>query len=113
MKNKFKRPRKNNDYSQNKIKLNKKTPHKVKSAIRNSASKGGVNKALREIIFERDGHKCVYCGSKEDLTIDHKVPVSKGGKTIKYNLVTACRKCNQMKSCHQVKFIKEWAKLVK
>lgn len=48
-------------------------------------------------IFRRDGNTCQYCGSKKDLTIDHVVPVSKGGKSTWTNMVTACHKCNNKK----------------
>ena len=55
------------------------------------------------IKFKEDAEKvCYYCGrkiiKKEDLTVDHIVPVSKGGKTAKENLVIACKACNAEKS---------------
>ncbi|XDD50811.1 HNH endonuclease [Leptospira sp. WS92.C1] len=40
---------------------------------------------------------CHYCGKKfspEDLTMDHLIPLAKGGKSIKANLVPACKECN-------------------
>lgn len=52
----------------------------------------------RHNIFKRDGGKCQYCGVNKDLTIDHVVPRSKGGKSTWTNLVTACKKCNSRKS---------------
>ena len=48
-------------------------------------------------IFKRDKHACVYCGSKERLTIDHVIPKSKGGKNTWDNLVTSCFPCNHRK----------------
>lgn len=51
----------------------------------------------RQNIFKRDGYQCVYCGSKNNLTLDHVVPRSKGGKTSWTNLVTACQDCNSKK----------------
>lgn len=44
--------------------------------------------------------KCHYCGQQtppKDLTMDHVVPLSRGGKSTKGNLVTACKACNNQK----------------
>ncbi len=51
----------------------------------------------RHNIFKRDGNKCQYCGTSKDLTLDHLIPRSKGGKSSWTNLVTACKKCNAKK----------------
>ena len=51
----------------------------------------------RHKIYKRDGHKCVYCGNSKQLTIDHLIPKSKGGKNTWENLVTCCSKCNVKK----------------
>ena len=48
----------------------------------------------RNNIFRRDLNMCVYCGANKDLTLDHVLPKSRGGKTSWQNLVTACKKCN-------------------
>ncbi|MDF7818173.1 HNH endonuclease [Runella sp. MFBS21] len=51
----------------------------------------------RQNIFKRDSHRCVYCGAQEDLTLDHVMPKSRGGRTSWDNLVTACKRCNTRK----------------
>ncbi|SOE22069.1 5-methylcytosine-specific restriction endonuclease McrA [Spirosomataceae bacterium TFI 002] len=51
----------------------------------------------RQNIFKRDGNACVYCGTTRDLTLDHVIPKSKGGRTNWLNLVAACRPCNSQK----------------
>ena len=51
----------------------------------------------RQNVFKRDGNLCVYCGVREELTLDHVMPRSRGGKTNWTNLVTACKKCNAKK----------------
>lgn len=51
----------------------------------------------RHNIFKRDGHQCQYCGTAKDLTLDHLIPRSKGGKSSWTNLVTACKQCNSKK----------------
>jgi len=49
---------------------------------------------LRQRAYERDGHRCVICGTDAELTIDHIVPVSKGGANNLENFWTLCRPCN-------------------
>lgn len=52
-----------------------------------------INKSITNDLVPR----CVYCGiflTKEILTIDHIVPLSKGGSNCKTNLVTSCQQCN-------------------
>lgn len=52
----------------------------------------------RANVIKRDKHTCQYCGTnKKEMTIDHIVPSSKGGKSEWYNTVAACKKCNNKK----------------
>jgi 5-methylcytosine-specific restriction endonuclease McrA len=51
----------------------------------------------RRNIYARDGNRCQYCGKKfptTELSIDHIVPRSQGGKTVWENVVCACLRCN-------------------
>jgi 5-methylcytosine-specific restriction endonuclease McrA len=48
-------------------------------------------------VMVRDGNKCSYCQSSRDLTIDHIIPRSKGGKSTFENCTTACKPCNNRK----------------
>lgn len=57
-----------------------------------------LTSAAKEKIFIRDKYECQYCGSKEELEIDHIIPLSKGGNNDDSNLITACHKCNNLKS---------------
>lgn len=41
---------------------------------------------------------CVYCGKKKKLTIDHVVPIDRGGTNDMDNLVPACKSCNSRKN---------------
>lgn len=52
---------------------------------------------IRAAVLDRDSHKCSYCGSTYDLTIDHIIPVAKGGTSIIENLRTLCGRCNMSK----------------
>ncbi|MEC7641142.1 MAG: HNH endonuclease [Nitrospinota bacterium] len=43
---------------------------------------------------------CHYCGkkfSRSELTMDHIVPLARGGKSVKGNVAVSCRSCNQDK----------------
>jgi len=51
----------------------------------------------RALIYKRDDHECQYCGSDKDLTLDHVIPRSKGGRETWENLVACCTKCNLKK----------------
>ena len=42
----------------------------------------------------RDGYSCQVCGADENLTIDHLIPISKGGTDDLDNLLTMCGRCN-------------------
>lgn len=53
--------------------------------------------AIRTAVHERDGWKCLHCGSKEGLSLDHIYPHSKGGSDDLDNLQTLCRPCNSRK----------------
>ncbi|MGQ9736151.1 MAG: HNH endonuclease [Thermaceae bacterium] len=52
----------------------------------------------RRNILRRDRYTCQYCGRQGgELTVDHVLPKSRGGKSTWENLVTACRSCNLKK----------------
>lgn len=51
----------------------------------------------RTNIYRRDGHACLYCGSRSHLTLDHVLPKSRGGGNTWENLATCCKKCNSRK----------------
>lgn len=57
-------------------------------------------KFSRSNMYLRDLYQCQYCEevfSAKDLTLDHVMPRSKGGKTTWENSVTACKSCNHRK----------------
>ncbi len=57
-------------------------------------------KFSRQNIYARDKYRCQYCGQKfssEELTYDHVIPRSRGGKTEWENIVTCCVDCNRRK----------------
>ena len=57
----------------------------------------------RRTVLARDGYTCQYCEARPDkseLTLDHVVPRSRGGRSSWENVVTACTRCNQRKGHH-------------
>lgn len=70
--------------------LESKEPRKV-------AQKFIGKKHIREFIFKRD-KKCLRCNSINRLTIDHIIPITKGGENKLSNLQTLCKSCNSIKS---------------
>lgn len=60
-----------------------------------------IGKKDKTYIFIRDNKRCFYCGKRlkfRQTTLDHFLPLSKGGKDEVFNLVTCCKKCNKIKS---------------
>lgn len=54
-----------------------------------------ITSKTRERILDRDGHKCLRCGSTETLEIHHITPVARGGSDDKNNLATLCSECHK------------------
>ncbi len=53
---------------------------------------------VRIFVWNRDGGKCVKCGSQRRLEFDHIIPVSKGGSNTARNIQLLCESCNRKKS---------------
>ncbi len=56
-------------------------------------------------LFVRDRQVCAYCGRRfalDDLTREHIVPTSRGGRDTWMNCITACRACNGLKGCRLI-----------
>lgn len=72
-------------------------------ASRGHARPGHANPApalTNPALFARDRYVCLYCGdhySRGELTRDHVVPLSRGGRDIWENVVAACIGCNVRK----------------
>ncbi len=65
---------------------------------RRPGQRQAVPREMRRAVFERDGGKCVACGSSFDLQYDHVIPVALGGATTVENLQLLCGQCNREKS---------------
>ena len=64
---------------------------------------------LRAEVFRRDNHLCLRCGAKHGLSIDHIVPVSKGGQNTIDNLQTLCMPCNISKGVATISYLSKTA----
>jgi hypothetical protein len=54
--------------------------------------------SIREYLRDKERDKaCIYCGSHEDVSIDHLIAQNLGGPDIGDNAVLACRSCNSSK----------------
>ena len=56
-----------------------------------------IPESVRQFVYRRDGRACVACRRTSDLTLDHRIPYSKGGPDTIENLQTMCRSCNSRK----------------
>jgi HNH endonuclease. len=95
--------------------------HKYRFRIENNLGRRGSDYRRRYFIMNKpvigDKYICVYCGkllTKDELTVDHIYPIGKASNSLKYqkklsrkgiknindgkNLVSACAKCNALKS---------------
>lgn len=57
-----------------------------------------VSKEDWKELLNKFDNSCAYCGTQSDLTKDHVLPISKGGKHEVKNLVPACKNCNSSKN---------------
>lgn len=57
---------------------------------------------LRQRLFDKAGNRCADCGTTERLTIDHILPLSRGGSNSPSNLQVLCSDCNASKGTRVV-----------
>ena len=76
-----------------------KVPHVIR-LVRYVHVPRSVIKFSRRNVLVRDQYTCQYCHKEfptVQLTLDHVLPISRGGETTWENVVTACKKCNNKK----------------
>jgi 5-methylcytosine-specific restriction endonuclease McrA len=57
-----------------------------------------IPKSVQREVWQRDGGRCVECGSQLNLEFDHMVPVALGGSNTARNIQLLCEACNRRKS---------------
>src|SRR3990167_9566456 len=69
-------------------------------------------RARNKTRFIKEKGECARCHKKENLTIDHIIPRSKGGARYdKRNWQVLCNKCNQWKKDYEIKHLKGFRKV--
>lgn len=58
---------------------------------------GVYNRKEWQEVLTKYGNKCLCCGSTEKITLDHIIPLSKGGTNTIENLQPLCSRCNRKK----------------
>ena len=71
---------------------------KVKNDIISDRKTRRITQEVKDKVWNRDGGKCVECGSNEKLEFDHIIPHSKGGANTYRNIQLLCEPCNRSKS---------------
>lgn len=55
-----------------------------------------ISKKVKDIVWNRDGGKCIICGSHYAWPNSHFIRRSQGGLGIEENIVTMCQRCHSM-----------------
>lgn len=54
-----------------------------------------IPKRVKDAVYERDGGRCIWCGSAEGLPEAHFISRAQGGLGIEENVLTLCRSCHR------------------
>ena len=73
---------------------NKKSVDSLEESVRSRT----IRQNVKDKVWNRDGGRCVECGSNENLEFDHIIPFSKGGANTYRNIQLLCEMCNRVKS---------------
>jgi 5-methylcytosine-specific restriction endonuclease McrA len=70
----------------------------IQKSLENSNQRQAIPDEVQMFVWNRDGGKCVKCGSQEYLEYDHIIPLSMGGSNTARNIQLLCEPCNRKKS---------------
>lgn len=72
--------------------------HQVVPTQSGRGSRTAIPQHIKTAVWQRDGGRCVQCGSNQYLEFDHIIPVARGGAHSIENVQVLCRGCNGKKS---------------
>ena len=74
-----------------------KTVKKIKGKKHKQTKATEIPKSVKEIVWERDNHRCIFCKTTVDMFYAnaHFIPRSSGGLGIPENIFTACENCHR------------------
>lgn len=75
-----------------------KIPERETLNVDSSRASRYIPDAVKAAVIVRCGGRCVNCGRTDDLQIDHRIPVARGGTSDESNLDALCGRCNRRKS---------------
>lgn len=64
---------------------------------------------ITQAVLGRPGTRCAYCGTDQDLTVDHIKPLALGGDDQPHNLQPLCRPCHTSKSARMRRLVRSQA----
>ncbi len=68
----------------------------------NGGGREPIPREVKDRVWQRDGAKCVECGSQERLEFDHIIPLALGGSNTERNIQLLCETCNRSKGAQLV-----------
>ncbi len=55
-----------------------------------------IPKTVKDSVWERDGHRCIFCGSPQARPEAHVIPRTAKGLGVEKNIITVCRRCHTL-----------------
>lgn len=69
----------------------------MREQLDSTAKRQPIPQEVKVAVWQRDGGRCVECGSQRELEYDHIIPLAMGGANTERNLQLLCAPCNRRK----------------
>jgi len=104
---------KNRDHINIKTKLwRKENPAMVAANNLKLRTRDPIDPELIKLVFKLYEYECMYCCSKENLSLEHILPITRGGDNNFENLGVACKSCNSSKGNKTIVEFMEWREML-